>query len=167
MEIRRWRWPKQKIAALEGAEEAVVTASGMAAISAALFSQLQAGDEVIATRQLYGGRYRLLRDILPAIRHRGAVRRIRSRRNREDGGPRTKALYVETPTNPTLRLVDLQKAAAFAQEWGLISLIDNTFASPVLQKPLAMGFNIVVHSATKYLAGHSDVIAGAAAGSRC
>jgi cystathionine beta-lyase/cystathionine gamma-synthase len=73
-------------------------------------------------------------------------------------------LYIETPTNPTLRLVDLKKAVAFAQEWGLVSLIDNTFASPVLQKPLSMGFNIVLHSASKYLAGHSDVIAGAAAG---
>jgi cystathionine beta-lyase/cystathionine gamma-synthase len=80
--------------------------------------------------------------------------------------PRTKALYVETPTNPTLRLVDLEKAIAFAKEWDLISIIDNTFASPALQKPLAMGFNLVVHSATKYLAGHSDVVAGAAAGSK-
>ena len=80
--------------------------------------------------------------------------------------PRTKALYIETPTNPTLRLVDLQKAVAFAKEWGLISLIDNTFASPVLQKPIQLGFNIVLHSATKYLSGHSDLIAGAAAGSR-
>jgi cystathionine beta-lyase/cystathionine gamma-synthase len=79
--------------------------------------------------------------------------------------PRTKALYIETPTNPTLRLVDLRKAIAFAKEWDLISLIDNTFASPVLQKPIEMGFDIVLHSATKYLAGHSDVIAGAAAGS--
>jgi cystathionine gamma-lyase len=79
--------------------------------------------------------------------------------------PRTKALYIETPTNPTLRLVDLRKAAAFAQQWGLVSLIDNTFATPVLQKPIEMGFNLVLHSATKYLAGHSDVIAGAAVGS--
>jgi len=79
--------------------------------------------------------------------------------------PRTKALYIETPTNPTLRLVDLAKAVAFAKEWGLVSIVDNTFASPVLQKPLEIGFNIVVHSASKYLAGHSDVIAGAAAGS--
>ena len=79
--------------------------------------------------------------------------------------PRTKVLYIETPTNPTLRLVDLHKAIAFAKEWDLISLIDNTFASPVLQKPLALGFDLVMHSATKYLAGHSDVIAGAAAGS--
>jgi methionine-gamma-lyase len=80
--------------------------------------------------------------------------------------PRTKALYVETPTNPTLRIVDLRKAAAFAREWGLVSVVDNTIASPVLQKPIELGFNIVVHSATKFLAGHSDIVAGAAAGSR-
>lgn len=155
---------EKKIAALEGAEEAVVAASGTAAISAALLSVLQAGDEVIATRQLYGGSYRLLRDIFPrfgiVVRHvesdLAGIERL--------AGPRTKALYVETPTNPMLRLVDLKKAVAFAQEWGLVSIVDNTFASPVLQKPLSLGFNIVVHSASKYLAGHSDVIAGAAAG---
>ncbi len=157
---------EQKIAALEGAESAVVAASGTAAISAALFSLLHTGDEVIATRQLYGGSYRLLRDIFPrfgiGVRHvetdLAGIEKLAS--------ARTKVLYVETPTNPTLRLVDLKKAAAFAQEWGLISIVDNTFASPVLQKPLSMGFNMVVHSASKYLAGHSDVIAGAAAGSK-
>jgi methionine-gamma-lyase len=155
---------EKKIAALEGAEEAVAAASGTAAISAALLAVLQAGDEVIASRQLYGGSYRLLRDVFPrfgiVVRHvesdLAGIERL--------AGPRTKALYVETPTNPTLRLVDLKKAVAFAQEWGLISIVDNTFASPVLQKPLSLGFNMVVHSASKYLAGHSDVIAGAAAG---
>src|ERR1700729_2182487 len=153
-----------KIAALEGAEAAIVTASGMAAISSALLSVLKAGDEVIATRALYGGTYRLMRDVFPrmgiGVRHvetdlAGIERLV---------NPRTRVLYVETPTNPTLRLVDLQKAIAFAKEWDLISLIDNTFASPVLQKPLALGFDLVLHSATKYLAGHSDVIAGAATG---
>ncbi len=154
-----------KVAALEGAEAAVVTASGSAAISSALLSILRAGDEVIATRQLYGGSYRLMRDIFPryaiTVRHVEAdlagIEKLVS--------PRTKALYVETPTNPTLRLVDLHKAVAFAREWDLVSVVDNTFATPVLQKPLGMGFNLVVHSASKYLAGHSDVIAGAAAGS--
>lgn len=156
---------EKKIAALEGAEDAVVTASGSAAISAALFSLLRAGDEVIATRQLYGGSYKLLRDTLPGFGI--AVRYVESDLAGIEKlvGPRTKALYVESPTNPTLRLVDLAKAVAFAQEWGLISMVDSTFASPVLQKPLSMGFNMVLHSASKYLGGHSDVIAGAAAGS--
>jgi methionine-gamma-lyase len=155
---------EQKIAALEGAEAAVVTASGSAAISSTLLAVLRAGDELIATRQLYGGSYRLLRDILP--RYGIVVRYVEA----DLGGiarlvnPRTKALYIETPTNPTLRLVDLEKAVAFAKEWAIVSVIDNTFATPVLQKPLSMGFNMVVHSATKYLAGHSDVIAGAVAG---
>jgi len=155
---------EKKIAALEGAEDAVVAASGMAAISHALLSVLKAGDEVIATRQLYGGTYRMMRDVFPrlgiVVRHVEAdlagIERLVN--------PRTKVLYIETPTNPTLRLVDLHKAVAFAKEWDLISLIDNTFASPILQKPIEMGFDLVLHSATKYLAGHSDVIAGAAAG---
>ncbi|HXA56242.1 MAG TPA: aminotransferase class I/II-fold pyridoxal phosphate-dependent enzyme [Candidatus Acidoferrum sp.] len=154
-----------KIAALEGGEAAVVTASGAAAISAALLAQVRAGDEIIATAQLYGGSYRLMRDIFPrfGIRVRfvgsdlAGVERMVS--------PRTKALYIETPTNPTLRLVDLAKAAAFANEWGIVAIIDNTFATPILQKPLDMGFHLSVHSASKYLAGHSDLIAGAAVGS--
>jgi len=156
---------EEKLAALEGAEAAIVTASGMAAISSALLAVLKAGDEVISTRQTYGGTYRLMRDNFPrfgiVVRHvETDLAGIEQLVN-----PRTKALYIETPTNPTLRLVDLQKAVAFAKEWGLISLIDNTFASPVLQKPIQLGFNIVLHSATKYLSGHSDLIAGAAAGS--
>lgn len=156
---------EKKIAALEGAEDAVVTASGSAAISSALLALLRAGDEVIATRQLYGGSYKLLRDIFPQLNI--GVRLVDADLAGIEKlvGPRTKVLYVETPTNPTLRIVDLRKATAFAQEWGLVSLVDNTFASPVLQKPLAMGFNLVLHSASKYLSGHSDVIAGAAAGS--
>jgi len=157
---------EEKLAALEGAEAAIVTASGMAAISSALLAVLKTGDEVISTRQTYGGTYRLMRDNFPrfgiVVRHvETDLAGIQQLVN-----PRTKALYIETPTNPTLRLVDLQKAVAFAKEWGLISLIDNTFASPVLQKPIQLGFNIVLHSATKYLSGHSDLIAGAAAGSR-
>ncbi len=155
---------EKKIAALERAEAAVVAASGSAAISGALLSVLRAGDEVIATRQIYGGSYRLLRDFLPkfAVTVRfveadlAGIERLVT--------PRTKVLYVETPTNPALRLVDLRKAAAFAKEWGLVSMVDNTFASPVLQKPLELGFDLVLHSGSKYLSGHSDVIAGAAAG---
>ena len=157
---------EEKIAALEGAEAAVVTASGMAAISAALLGALRAGDEVISTAQLYGGTYRLMRDVFPDLGIK--VHHVETDlAGMEDlVTPRTKALYVETPTNPTLRLVDLHKAVAFAKKHKLTSIIDNTFASPVLQNPIAMGYDIVVHSATKYLGGHSDIIAGAAAGSR-
>lgn len=156
---------ERKLAALEGGEDAIVTASGMAAISSALLSQLRAGDELIATRQVYGGTYRLMRDVFP--RFGITVRYVETDLNGVEHlvSPRTKVLYVETPTNPTLRLVDVRKAVAFAKEWGLISMVDNTFASPVLQKPLELGFNMVLHSATKFLGGHSDLIAGAAIGS--
>jgi methionine-gamma-lyase len=155
-----------KIAALEGAEAAVVTASGMAAISHALLSALKAGDEVVSTAQVYGGTYRLMRDVFPnmgiTVHQAGTdLAGIEALLT-----PRTKVLYVETPTNPTVRLVDLQKAIAFAKRHRLISIIDNTFATPVLQQPLALGFDMVVHSATKGLAGHSDVIAGVVAGSK-
>lgn len=157
---------EEKLAALEGAESAVVTASGMAAISSALLSVLKMGDEVIATRQLYGGSYRLLRDIFPRLGIRvhhvendlAGIERLVNKN--------TRVLYTESPTNPTLRLVDLRKAAAFARRQKLVSIVDNTFASPVLQKPLALGFDMTVHSATKYLGGHSDLIAGAVTGSQ-
>jgi methionine-gamma-lyase len=155
-----------KIAALESAEAAVVTASGMAAISSALLGALKQGDELISTAQLYGGSYRLMRDVFPdvgiTVRHVGtSLEGIEALVT-----PRTKVLYVETPTNPTLRLVNLDQALSFAKKHKLTSIIDNTFATPALQKPIALGFDMVVHSATKYMGGHSDIIAGAAAGSR-
>src|SRR5262252_8143328 len=155
-----------KIAALEGAEAAVVTASGMAAISSALLGALKQGDEVISTAQTYGGTYRLMRDEFPdwGITVRRAETSLEGIESLVR--PKTKVLYVETPTNPTLRLVDLRKAIAFAKKHNLVSIMDNTFATPLLQKPIELGFDMVVHSATKYLSGHSDVIAGVAAGSK-
>ena len=157
---------EEKIAELEHGEAAVVTASGTAAISSALLAVLRAGDELIATRQLYGGSYRLMRDILPRM----GIRVHHVEANLEGVNrlvnARTRALYVETPTNPTLALVDLKKVVALARKHKLVSLIDNTFATPILQKPLDLGFDLVLHSATKYLAGHSDIVAGAVAGSR-
>ncbi len=155
-----------KIAEMENGEAGLVTASGMAAISSALLAVLKSGDEVIATRQLYGGSFRLFRDTLPRLGIRthhveadleGVDRLVNSN---------TRALYVESPTNPILRLVDLKKAVGLARKHKLVSLIDSTFGSPVLQKPLDLGFDLVLHSATKYLGGHSDIVAGAVAGSR-
>ncbi|OLC89268.1 MAG: methionine gamma-lyase [Acidobacteria bacterium] len=156
---------EKKIAALEGAEAAVVTASGMAAISSSLLAALKAGDEVISTAQLYGGTYRLMRDVFPnmgiTVHQVGTdlagIEKLVT--------PHSKVLYVETPTNPTLRLVDIHKAVGFAKQHKLISIIDNTFATPVLQNPIALGYDMVVHSATKALAGHSDIIAGVSVGS--
>lgn len=155
---------QKKIAALEGAEAAIVTSAGMAAISHTLLSVLKNGDELISTAEVYGGTYRLMRDVLPRF---GIV--VRHLDSSLDGiekvvSGRTKCLYVETPTNPTLRLVDLQKAVAFAKKHKLVSIADNTFATPMLQNPVSMGFDIVVHSVTKGLSGHSDLIGGVAAG---
>src|ERR1700726_339825 len=157
---------EQKIAALEGAEAAVVTASGMAAISSALLGALKSGDELISTAQLYGGTYRLMRDVFAdlgiKVHHVGTdLAGIEKLVN-----SRTRVLYVESPTNPTVRLVNVEKAAQFAKKHKLVSIIDNTFATPVLQQPIQLGYDMVVHSATKALAGHSDVIAGAAVGSK-
>lgn len=154
----------KKIAALEGAEDAVVTSSGMAAISSTLLSFLSQGDELISTAQVYGGAYRLMRDIFP--RFGITVRHVQSSLEGIEKlvTPRTKCLYVETPTNPTLYLVDLRKAGAFARKHRLISIVDNTFATPVLQNPIKFGFDIVVHSVTKGLSGHSDLLGGVVAG---
>jgi methionine-gamma-lyase len=157
---------QQKIAALEGAEAAVVTASGMAAISSALLGALKCGDELISTAQLYGGTYRLMRDVFGdlgiKVHHVGTdLAGIDALVN-----SRTRVLYVESPTNPTVRLVDVAKAAQFAKKHNLVSIIDNTFATPVLQQPIKLGYDMVVHSATKALAGHSDVIAGVAVGNK-
>jgi cystathionine beta-lyase/cystathionine gamma-synthase len=116
---------EQKIAALEGAEAGVVTSSGMAAISSALLGVLKQGDELISTAQLYGGTYRLMRDVFPGM---GIT--VRQAETSLVGieslvSPRTKVLYIETPTNPTLRLVNLEKAVAFARKNNLVSVIDN------------------------------------------
>jgi methionine-gamma-lyase len=155
---------ERKIAALEGAEDAVVTASGMAAISSTLLNFLGHGDELISTSQVYGGAYRLMRDIFP--RFGITVRHVDSSLEGLESllTPRTKILYVETPTNPTVFLVDLRKAAAFARKHHLISIVDNTFATPILQNPIEYGFDMVVHSVTKGLSGHSDLLGGVSAG---
>jgi cystathionine beta-lyase/cystathionine gamma-synthase len=154
----------RKLAALEGAEDAVVTSSGMAAITSTLLAFLANGDEVIATSEIYGGAYRLMRDIFP--RFGITVRHVDSSLEGLESlvTPKTKCLYVETPTNPTLYLVDLRKAAAFARKHHLISIVDSTFATPILQNPIEYGFDMVVHSVTKGLAGHSDLLGGVAAG---
>src|ERR1700737_494058 len=127
---------QEKIAALEGAEAAVVTASGMAAISCALLSALQNGDELISTAQLYGGSYRLMRDIFPGMGIKVHHVETDLAGMEEKLSSKTKVLYVETPTNPMLRLVDLHKAVSFAKKHKLVSIIDNTFAPPILQNPI-------------------------------
>jgi len=155
-----------KLAALEGAEAALATASGMAAISATLFSILRAGDHVLAQQGLYGGTHDLLTHDLPRLGIEVTfVPGDDEAAWRKAVGPRTKLFYLESMTNPLVRIGDLPAAAAFARERGLVSVIDNTFATPLGFRPLRHGFDLAVHSATKYLNGHSDLIAGAVMGS--
>lgn len=157
---------EQKLAELERGEAALVFSSGMAAIATALLSVLSTGDEILTTCYLYGGTYRLFRDTFPRLGIQvhyvspdlGEVDRLVNER--------TRVLYVESPTNPTLQVIDLERSVRLARQHGLVSIIDNTFATPVLQKPLTLGFDLVIHSATKFLGGHSDLIAGALIGSR-
>lgn len=154
-----------RIAALEGAGAGLVTSSGMAAISTAVQTLVRPGEHVLAQPGLYGGTHHYFT---------GAARRAEidvEFLEGEDPGawerqlrPETVALYAETLTNPTLRLADLEAMAAFAAEHGLVALIDNTFATPVNFRPLEHGFDLALHSATKYLNGHSDLVAGALAG---
>jgi cystathionine beta-lyase/cystathionine gamma-synthase len=154
-----------KLAALEEAEAALATASGMAAISATLLSVLRAGDHVIAQEGLYGGTHDLMIRDLPRLGI--AVTFVPGDDPaawRAAATARTRVFYVEALTNPLLRVADLPAAAAFARERDLVSIIDNTFATPLALRPLRHGFDLVVHSATKYLNGHSDLIAGAVMG---
>jgi cystathionine beta-lyase/cystathionine gamma-synthase len=152
---------ERKIAALEEGEAGLVFSSGMAAMSSALLTLVGAGDHLLASNCLYGGTYYLLRDFLP--RFGVEVEFISLETFGEIGRlfrPNTRLLLVESPTNPTIRLLPLEEVAAAARRRGVLSLIDNTFATPVNQKPLLMGWDVVMHSATKYLGGHSDVTAG-------
>ena len=157
---------ERTVAKLEGGSTAYVFTSGMAAIDS-VFRLLRPGDHAIISEAVYGGVIRLTTQFLVQWGLQFSFVDTSSPEQVERSiKPNTKMIYVETPTNPTLQLVDMKKAVALARRHKLVSLIDNTFASPVLQKPLDVGFDLVVHSATKYLAGHSDLIAGAVIGSQ-
>lgn len=154
-----------KLAALENAEAALVTASGMAAISTALLAMVPAGGHLLAQNGLYGGTHDFLTKDFPSFGR--SVDFV----DGDDPGswekrlrPNTKAIYVETMSNPLLQVADLPAAAQFAQAHGLVSLIDNTFASPINFRPPEHGFDLSLHSCTKYLNGHSDIVAGAVMG---
>ncbi|MEW9110272.1 MAG: methionine gamma-lyase [Cytobacillus gottheilii] len=158
---------EQRMAHLEQAEAALAFGSGMAAVSAILLSLTRAGDHILCSQGVYGctfgllklmeGKYKITHDF-SAMRSRDELlQAIR---------PETTCLYIETPINPTMQLVDLEMVADVGREKGIPVVVDNTFCSPYLQNPLALGCDIVVHSATKYISGHGDVIAGIAAGSK-
>ena len=148
------------LAALDGARHGFAFASGMAATAAAL-SSLAAGDEIILPASVYGGTYRLVDLVLPDRGITGRFVADLGELTEEDFTPATRAVFVETPANPTLRITDLRRVVELAHRHDALVIVDNTFMTPVLQKPLALGVDIVVQSATKYLAGHSDLLAGA------
>ncbi|USQ96975.1 methionine gamma-lyase [Caulobacter sp. RL271] len=156
---------ERRLASLEGAEAAVATASGMGAITATLWSFLRAGDEVVTDQTLYGCTFAFLRDGL--TRFGVTVRQV----DMTDPSAlaaaisdRTRIVYFETPANPNMRLVDIAAISRIAHEKGAKVVVDNTYATPVLTRPIALGADVVVHSATKYLGGHGDLIGGIAAG---
>jgi cystathionine beta-lyase/cystathionine gamma-synthase len=154
-----------KLAALESTERALVAGSGMAAISSTLLSLLATGDHVIAHDGLYGGTFDLMTKDLPRL---GITCSFVDANRPETWAaqltPRTRLFYVETITNPRVQVVALDQVARFARERGLVSIVDNTLATPINYRPVEHGFDLVVHSATKYLNGHSDIVAGVVAG---
>ncbi|MDO6820846.1 PLP-dependent aspartate aminotransferase family protein [Zobellia sp. 1_MG-2023] len=154
----------RKIAALEHTEAGLIFGSGMAAITTSLMAFLRAGDHIVLQQVLYGGTYNLIVEEFEKFgieysftegwRPEDFEEKIRSN---------TKVIYIETPSNPLLTITDMDAIARLAKKHGLVSMIDNTFASPVNQNPIDFGIDIVIHSATKYMGGHSDILAGAVA----
>lgn len=155
----------KKIAALEGAKQGLIFGSGMAAVSTALLSHLRSGDHVVLQGDLYGGTTNL---IVEEFEKFGIAYSFSEGISVSDFEaliiPSTKVVYIETPSNPLMKIVDLEAVALMAKKRDLVSMIDNTFASPVNQNPIAFGIDLVIHSATKYLGGHSDILAGTVVG---
>lgn len=154
----------QKIAALEHAEAGMVFGSGMAAISTTFLAFLKAGDHIVLQQTLYGGTSNFIQEEFPKY---GIEFTFTNGLNIEDFEkaiqPNTKLIHIETPSNPLLTITDIKAVATLAKSKNIITTIDNTFASPVNQNPIDLGIDIVIHSATKYLGGHSDILAGAIA----
>jgi cystathionine beta-lyase/cystathionine gamma-synthase len=168
----RWGNPtitlaEQTLAALEGTDSALVFASGMGAITTTILALLKAGDHIVAQRDIYGGVTKFFSEWLPKLgidttfvdtnEYEQQARAIR---------PNTKMLYVESPTNPSLRIVDMKKTAALAKQHGLISMMDSTFGTPINQRPVEYGIDLIMHSGTKYLSGHADLTCGVISGRR-
>ncbi len=157
----------QKLTALEQGEDAETFASGMAAISTTLMALLNQGDHMVASADVYGGTYGLLTEELPRFGISTTMADMRDAASYEAAiQENTKILYIETLTNPVLKVCDIEAMADVAKRHNLLLIIDNTFASPWGCKPLSMGVDLVIHSTTKYLGGHSDIIGGAVVGSK-
>jgi cystathionine gamma-synthase len=158
---------EKTIAALEGVDAALTFASGMGAITTTLMALLKNGDHIVAQRDIYGGANKFLAQWLPKMGIETTfVDTIEYEQHAHAMRPNTKLLYLESPTNPTLRVVDFKKVAAVARQHKVLSMIDATFGTPVNQHPAEFGIDLVMHSGTKYLGGHTDLICGAVAGRR-
>lgn len=152
---------EERMAVLEGGEEALAFGSGMAAISATLIGFLKAGDHIICSNGLYGCTYGFLEVLEEKFMITHSFCDMETEADIENKiRPNTKLIFVETPINPTMKLIDLKQVIRVAKRNGLLVIVDNTFCSPYLQRPLELGCDAVVHSATKYIGGHSDVVAG-------
>lgn len=168
----RWENPtvirlEKKIAAFERGGDGAAFSSGMAAISTSVLSFLKKGSHVLAIRDLYGGTFGLLSEILPQLGFGTSLVDTTDFGALERGIKKsTTIVYIESPTNPTLKLVDIDRTARLAHRSGAMLMVDNTFASPINQNPVELGADVVLHSATKYLNGHADIIAGAAVSSK-
>jgi methionine-gamma-lyase len=152
---------EKKMAALEGGENALVTSSGMSAIATAVLTFLKSGDHMVTSDALYGGTFKLFKEMLPqygievTFVDASDIHEIEAAIK-----PNTKLVYIESPANPTMKLMDIACCAEVAHKQGAYLMIDNTFMTPYLQRPIALGADIVIHSATKYICGHGDVVAG-------
>lgn len=158
---------EQRLASLEGGEAALAVASGMAAIGSTFWTLLNAGDEVVIDRVLYGNSFTFFTKGLPRFGVKVLPVDLTDASNLSEVlTPNTKAVFFETPANPNLRIIDIAAVAAIARTVGALVVVDNTFATPVLQQPLKLGADLVIHSATKYLGGHGDVLAGVVIGAK-
>jgi cystathionine beta-lyase len=157
----------KKIAALEHAEAAMIFGSGMAAVSTTFLAFLKAGDHLVIQNPLYGGTSNFIREELPKYGIEFTFTEGYHVSDFEKAiQPNTKLIHIETPSNPLMTITDIRAIANLAKSKQIVTTIDNTFASPILQNPIDLGIDIVIHSATKYLGGHSDILAGAVAASQ-
>lgn len=154
---------EQKLSELEGAETSIVFSSGMAAISTVLLTFLKTGDHIILQEEIYGGSHAFVELFLERFGIAYTFVATDTQAIESAIRPETRVVYVETPTNPLLSIIDIQKVAEIASQNNCLSVIDNTFATPIFQNPLNLGVDIVIHSGTKYLGGHSDLSCGAVA----
>jgi len=152
---------EQKLSELEGAENSIVFSSGMAAISTVLLSFLKAGDHIILQDEIYGGSHAFVELFLERFSISYSFVATDTKSIESAIRPETRIIYIETPTNPLLSIIDIQKVAGIASRNKCISVIDNTFATPIYQNPIKLGIDIIIHSGTKYLGGHSDLSCGA------